>query len=280
MTASSLTATPQTAPQIDLAALKTRQQAMWGSGDYAAVAATINLVSENLCEAADISGGERVLDVACGSGNAAIAAARRFADVTGLDYVPQLVDQARTIARALRLPVAFIDGDAEALPFATAEFDAVLSVFGVMFAPDEAKSAAELRRVCRPGGRIALASWTPEGFIGEMFKIVGSHVRPAPGAPSPLRWGAVAGLAELFPGARIQSRACVHVFRYRSAAHWFELFRTCYGPTLKAFESLDTGARQALEADLMRAFHRASTPGRDGKGVAVEAEYLQTIITP
>lgn len=269
---------PSTPTPQSIAALKARQQATWASGDYALIGATINLIAENLCEAANVGAGEQLLDVACGSGNVAIAAARRFAEVTGIDYVPALVAQAREIARALRLPVAFDDGDAENLPYADATFDAVLSTFGVMFTADHEGAARQLWRVCRPGGRIAMANWTPEGFIGEMFRVVGKHVKPAPGARSPLLWGTREYLEKLFPGATIRTTARLHTFRYRSARHWFELFKTTYGPTLKAFESLDAPSRAALENELLDCFARLARKDVTGPGVSVRAEYLEIVV--
>ncbi|MGH7133266.1 MAG: class I SAM-dependent methyltransferase [Phycisphaerales bacterium] len=269
-----------TQPTPDFAAIKARQQSTWAAGDYAMVATTVNLVSELLCETANISGGERVLDVACGSGNCTLAAARRFADVTGIDYVPSLIDQAREIARATRMPGAFIDGDAEALPFGDGTFDVVTSVFGVMFTANQDQAAAELRRVCRPGGRIALACWTPDGFIGEMFRTISSHVPPPPlGVRSALLWGTTDRLSELFPRAQIQATARIHTFRYRSPRHWYGQFSTCYGPTVKALESLEGERRKALEADLLETFDRFAIRGHNGAGVAVRAQYLEAVIT-
>jgi ubiquinone/menaquinone biosynthesis C-methylase UbiE len=271
--------TPTTPTPSPTAALKARQQATWASGDYALIGATINLVAENLCEAADIGAAEQVLDVATGSGNAAIAAARRFADVTGIDYVPSLIAQARDIARALRLPVTFEEGDAENLPFVDATFDAVLSTFGVMFTADHEAAAAQLLRVTRKGGRIAMANWRPTGFIGEMFQVVAKHVKPAPGALSPLLWGTRGHLEKLFKGHAIRTTPRLHTFHYRSARHWLELFKTTYGPTLKAFESLDTSARAALDTDLLACFTRLAATDTTGPGVAVRAEYIEAIVT-
>src|SRR6187402_1807544 len=210
-------ATPTAAP-VDLAALKTKQQAMWASGDFAVVGTTLQIVGELLAEAADIRAGQRVLDVAAGNGNATLAAARRFADVTSTDYVPALLERGRRRADADGLQVAFQEADAEALPFADASFDRVISTFGVMFAPDHQQAAAEMIRVCRPGGRIGLASWTPAGFIGKLFKVTASHVPPMPGVQSPLLWGTNAHLQELFAGsAKIEHVTRYFTFRYRSA---------------------------------------------------------------
>src|SRR5881396_1462296 len=196
--------TTEATPKPDLRAVKQRQQQTWASGDFAVVAARIVLVAEQLCDTADLHAGWRVLDVATGSGNAAIAAARLACTAVGVDYVPALLERGRERAAAEGLEVELVEGDAEALPFADASFDAVTSVFGSMFAPDHARTAAELLRVCRPGGTIALASWTPEGFIGELFRTVGAHVPPPAGVASPLLWGTEAHLRELL-GAGIAS---------------------------------------------------------------------------
>ncbi|HWL67897.1 MAG TPA: class I SAM-dependent methyltransferase, partial [Geminicoccus sp.] len=187
-----------TAERPDLAAIKTRQQTAWASGDYAVIGVTLQIVGEELCEAMDLRAGTRVLDVAAGNGNATLAAARRWCEVTSTDYVPALLDRAAERAEAERLPVTFKAADAEDLPFADGSFDAVLSTFGVMFTPDHARAAAELARVCRPGGRIGLANWTPDGFIGQLFKLIGRHVAPPPGLRPPSLWGTRTHLAELF----------------------------------------------------------------------------------
>ena len=241
-----------TAPaEPDLGAIKTRQQGAWSSGDYAVVGTTLQIVGEELCEALDLRSGQKVLDVAAGNGNASLAAARRWCDVIATDYVPALLDRARERADAERLNIEFREADAEALPFADASFDVVVSTFGVMFTPDQDRAAAELVRVCRRGGKIGLANWTPEGFIGQLFKTIGKHVPPPAGARSPALWGTRARLAELFePHApSIESAQRHFVFRYRSPEHWLEVFRTYYGPVLKAFAALAPPAQAALERD-------------------------------
>jgi SAM-dependent methyltransferase len=264
-------------PALDLDALKARQQAMWASGDFSAVAARIVSVAEQLCDAADLHAGWRVLDVATGSGNAALAAARRGAEAVGIDYVPALVEHGRRRAGVEGVDVTLLDGDAEALPFPDASFDAVTSVFGVMFAPDQGRAAAELMRVCRPGGTIALASWTPSGFIGEMFRTTAAHVPPLAGAPSPFRWGVEEGLADLLDGgvSSLEVSERVYTFRFRSAEDFVGFFRTWYGPTLRAFEGLDADGQHALEAALVQ-LARHHDRGPDGS-LAIDATYLEAI---
>src|SRR5512139_1807208 len=235
----------------DFGAIKQRQQATWASGDFAVVGTTLQIVGESLAEAADVRAGERVLDVAAGNGNATLAAARRFADVTSTDYVPALLDKGRERARAEGLAVRFLEADVEELPFADASFDVVLSTYGAMFAPDHQRTASEMMRVLRPGGRIGLANWTPAGFIGRLFKVIGAHLPPPAGLQSPALWGSKDHLAKLFPeAADIACTRRFFNFRYRSAAHWVQVFRDYYGPTLKAFAALDDAGRQALERDI------------------------------
>ena len=265
------------AAEPDLAAIKQRQQQTWASGDFAVVAARIVLVAEQLCDSADLHAGWRVLDVATGSGNAAIAAARLGCAAVGVDYVPALLERGRRRAAAEGLEVELVEGDAEALPFADASFDAVTSVFGSMFAPDHARTAAELLRVCRPGGTIALASWTPEGFIGELFRTVGAHVPPPAGVASPLLWGTEAHLRELL-GAGIVSLEVAErtfTFRFLSAEHFVAFFRDWYGPTLKAFATVEGTARDALEQDLVALAQRFDRLGSDA--IAVPATYLEAV---
>ena len=233
--------TSTSSPTFDLAAVKGRQQAAWSAGDYAVVGTTLQIVGETLCEALDLRAGERVLDVAAGNGNATLAAARRGGDVTSTDYVPALLERGRVRASAEGLAVRFEQADAESLPFVDASFDVVLSTFGVMFAPDQEKAAGEMARVCRAGGRIGLANWTPSSFVGEVFKLIGRYVPPPAGVRSPALWGTEERLRDLF-GERLDSITFEHrdfVFRYRSAAHWLEVFRTFYGPLVKAFAALD-----------------------------------------
>jgi ubiquinone/menaquinone biosynthesis C-methylase UbiE len=260
---------------IDLNALKTRQQAMWASGDFAIVGTTLQIVGETLCEAVDLQAGERVLDVACGNGNATLAAARRFCDTTGLDYVPALLAKARARAQAEGLEVRLEHGDAEALPFAAGSFDAVVSTFGVIFAPNHARAASELMRVCTPHGRIGLASWTPEGFLGELLRTVSKHVPPPAGAPSPLAWGDSAKVRALFPERTVNVTSRVFNFRYRSAEHFIEIFRRYYGPTHKAFEALPAGGQTALAQDLGMLMARHN---RSRSALVVPAEYLEVIV--
>jgi ubiquinone/menaquinone biosynthesis C-methylase UbiE len=263
---------------IDLATIKSRQQIAWGAGDYAMIGTTLQIVGETLCEAAGVSAGERVLDVACGNGNATLAAARRFALVTGIDYVPSLLDGARARAAANGLAIELREGDAEALPFPDGAFDAVLSTFGVMFTPDQARAADELLRVCRHGGRIALASWTPDGFIGKVFRTIAAHVPPPAGLRSPAAWGTEARLGELFGGEAREIRAAQrqYAFRYRSPAHWIEVFRTWYGPVHRAFASLAPDAQEALERDLT-ALLEAMNVARGGT-LVVPSDYLEAVI--
>ncbi len=262
----------------DLATIKQRQQAAWSSGDYAIVGTTLQIVGESLCEAVDLRSTQRVLDVAAGNGNATLAAARRFADVVSTDYVGALLERGRERAQADRLPVTFQEADAEKLPFADASFDVVLSTFGVMFTPDHPRAAREMLRVCRPGGKIGLANWTPDSFIGRLFKTIGKHVPPAPGLKSPAMWGSKSYLDELFGGdADVRGQSRVFTFRYRSPQHWMEIFRTYYGPVLKAFAALEPQAQAALEADL-HALLAEFNIARDGTLVA-PGEYLEAVIT-
>ena len=268
------------APDFD--AIKQKQQTTWASGDYGAVAARIVPMSERLADIADLRAGSRVLDVAGGSGNTALAAARTGAVVTSLDYVPELLDRAAERSRAERLPIELVEGDAENLPFADASFDAVISAVGVMFAPNQERAAAEMLRVCRPGGTIALAAWAPDGFIGEMFRVTAGHVPPPAGIPSPMRWGTKKGIDQLLGRSvtSIGARLSIHTFRHESAEAFVDFFRTHYGPTLKAFESLpDDDARAALEADLVDLVRNWDRFGGNGGAVAVPAEYLEIIAT-
>jgi len=265
-------------PATDLSAIKGRQQQTWASGDYSAIAARIVLVAEHLCDTADLRAGWHVLDVATGTGNAAIAAARHGCDVVGIDYVPSLLERGRARAEAEGLPVELLEGDAEALPFAERTFDAVVSVFGSMFAPDHARTASEMLRVTRPGGTIALASWTPEGFIGQLFRTVASHVPPPAGVQSPLLWGTEAHLRELFGDglAALSVTERDFTFRFRSPEEFVEFFRTRYGPTLKAFAALaDDDARAVLEHDLVELVRRFDRLG--GDAVAIPSTYTEGI---
>ena len=263
----------------DLKALKTRQQAAWSSGDYAVIGTTLQIVGEELCEALDVRSGQKVLDVAAGNGNASLAAARRWCDVVATDYVPALLERARERARAEHLDMQFREADAEALPFPDGSFEVVVSVFGVMFTPDQDRAAAELTRVCKRGGKIGLANWTPDGFIGQLFKTIGRHVPPAPGARSPALWGTRARIAELFEpaAASIASAQRNFVFRYRSPAHWLSIFKSYYGPVLKTFVALDPAAQAALDRDLFALvdqFNRSADAS-----MVVPSEYLEIVIT-
>jgi SAM-dependent methyltransferase len=264
---------------VDFPAVKVRQQAAWASGDYAVIGTTVQIVGESLAEACDLNWDERVLDVAAGNGNATLAAARRGCQVTSTDYVPALLERAAERAQAERLHVTFEVADAEALPFADASFDAVLSTFGVMFAPDHFASASELARVCRPGGRIGLANWTPDCFVGRMFKVLGRHVAPPPGVQPPSLWGVETHLATLFgdQAARIAATPRTFNFRYRSAAHIGDTFRTGYGPVHKAFAALPPDRAAALEKDLVELLDSANV-ARNG-ALVVPSEYLEVVVT-
>jgi SAM-dependent methyltransferase len=268
-----------TQAQPDFTAVKSRQQATWSSGDYAVIGTTLAITGELLCEAVELRPGQRVLDVAAGNGNATLAAARRWGDVTSTDYVAALLERGRAKAAAERLSVTFQEADAEQLPFADSSFDVVLSVFGVMFTPDQQQAAHELLRVCRPGGRIGLANWTPEGFIGQVFRTIGKYIPPPPGVKPPALWGTEQRLRELFGDGisdlRIKRRE--FVFRYRSAEHWLEVFRTYYGPVLKAFAALDAAGQAGLAGDLIELLQRCNQGGTDT--LAVPSEYLEVVAT-
>jgi SAM-dependent methyltransferase len=266
-------------PPITLDAVKARQQGAWSSGDYAVIGTTLQIVGEELCEALDLRAGQTVLDVAAGNGNASLAAARRWCDVVATDYVPALLERARARAAAEGLAMECRTADAEALPFPDASFDAVISTFGVMFTPDQDRAAAELVRVCKHGGKIGLANWTPEGFIGQLFKTIGKYVAPPGGIRSPGLWGTRPRITELFglQAASIAAEPRLFVFRYRSPAHWLEIFRTYYGPLLKTFAALDPAGQVALTHDVMdliAGFNRAV----DGS-VVIPSEYLEIVIT-
>jgi len=264
-----------TTPIPDFEVVKVRQQAMWASADFGQIGVRLQVVGESLCEAAEVSAADHVLDVAAGNGNASLAAARRFANVTATDYVPALLEDARLRAGADRLPMTFKVADAEALPFPDASFDVALSTFGVMFAPNQPRAAGELMRVVRPGGRIGLANWTPEGFLGDMFRVMARFVPPPAGVASPLTWGTEARLRELFGPAPMRVERKHYVFHYRSAAHFVEFFKTNYGPTHKAFAALDEDAQRGLRDALAYLLRGAS---RSGRALAVPAEYLEVVI--
>ena len=262
----------------DYAAVKQRQQATWASGDFAIIGVTLQIVGEALAEAADIRSGERVLDVAAGNGNATLAAARRFAAVTSTDYVPALLDKGRARAAAEGLQVDFRVADAEDLPFKDGSFDAVLSTFGAMFTPDHTRPAREMLRVVRSGGRIGLANWTPDGFIGQLFKVIGAYIPAPAGLKSPALWGTEPHLVELFGAgaAKIQASRKNFNFRYRSAAHWIQIFRDFYGPTHKAFAALDAAGQDALAKDIATLLNRHNTAGP--ASLVVPSEYLEAVI--
>lgn len=268
--------TPVT-PAPDLAAVKTKQQAAWSSGDYAVVGTTLQIVGESLCEAVDLRSNQRVLDVAAGNGNATLAAARRYAEVVSTDYVGSLLERGRERARAEHLDVTFQEADAEKLPFSDASFDVVLSTFGVMFTPDQEQAAKELLRVCKRGGKIGLANWTPESFIGRLFKTIGKYLPPAPGVKSPALWGNRAHLDGLFAGAKVDAQSRHFNFRYKSPDHWVEVFRTYYGPTHKAFGALDAKGQAGLEADI-RTLIGEFNVAKDGT-VVIPSEYLEVVVT-
>jgi ubiquinone/menaquinone biosynthesis C-methylase UbiE len=267
------------AVQPDLAAVKQRQHGAWSSGDYAVVGTTLQIVGEQLCEALDLRAGSKVLDVAAGNGNATLAAARRWCDVTSTDYVPALLERGRERAAADHLKVEFREADAEALPFADASFDVVLSTFGVMFTPDQDKAASELARVCKSGGKIGLANWTPQGFIGQLFKAIGKHVAPPAGVKSPALWGTAARLQEMFgnQASEIVAVPRMFVFRYRSPDHWLDVFKSYYGPMLKAFAALDEGGQAALRRDLVTLLGEFNHA--DDGTVVVHGEYLEVVIS-
>jgi len=268
------------APQSpDFSAVKQRQQATWASGDFAVVAARIVYQAEQLCETADLQAGWHVLDVATGSGNAALAAARRGCQAVGIDYVPALLERGRMRARAEHLRVEFVEGDAEQLPFSSAKFDAVVSIYGVMFAPNHQLAASELVRVCRPGGRIALACWKPDGFIGETFRLFSRYLPPTPGLQPPVLWGDEAYQRALFgdSAASVRAYSRTAIFRDRSAEENVEFFRTFYGPTLRAFEALPAAQRTELNDDLVALVRRYDRNAGSGP-VAIAADYLETVI--
>jgi len=258
--------------------LTERARAMWGSGDFARAGAEQVVVGELLARAIDVHPGERVLDVAAGSGNAALAAARRGARVVASDFVPAVLDRAVQRARVDGLDLETREADAQALPFGDGAFDVVLSTFGVMFAPNQSQAASELMRVCRPGGRIGLANWTPEGFIGKLFKVIGQYVPPAPGLKSPALWGTRAHLNALFgPDGQVNAKNTDFIFRYKSPEHWLTFFRGHYGPVLKAFEAIDPEAREGLQADIDQLLRELNI-ARDGT-LVIPGEYLEVVIT-
>ncbi len=268
-----------TSAPVDLAAVKARQRGAWSSGNYAIVGTTLQIVGEELCETLDIRSGQKVLDVAAGNGNDSLAAARRWCEVVATDYVPALLERAQARAAAEGLTLQSREADAEALPFPDSSFDMVVSTFGVMFTPDQDRAAAELIRVCRPGGKIGLANWTPEGFIGQLFKTMGKHLPPPAGVKPPSLWGTTAWITEMFGprAAAIKAEPRNFVFRYKSPEHWLEVFKTYYGPTLKAFAALEPRGQAALANDLIALAKRFN--GSGDSTMVVPGEYLQVVIT-
>jgi SAM-dependent methyltransferase len=274
-----ISSAPVAAGAPDLAAIKQRQQVTWASGDFSVIGVTLQIVGESLAEAADIRAHESVIDIAAGNGNATLAAARRFANVTSTDYVPALLEKGRARAVAEGLFVDFREADAEALPFADASFNAALSTFGVMFTPDHARAASEMLRVVSGGGRIGMANWTPEGFVGQLFKTIGRHLPPPAGLKPPSLWGTEDYLRQLFSS----EASAMHVerklfnFRYASAAHMLQMFRDYYGPVHKAFAALGPDAGRALEQDMLQLLERLNTAGPDS--LVVPGEYLEVVVT-
>lgn len=264
--------------ESELAVLKSRQQATWSSGDYSVVGTTLQIVGETLCEAVDLRSGEQVLDVAAGNGNASLAAARRFAEVISTDYVPALLERGKARAAADALDVRFEVADVEELGFPNASFDVVLSTFGVMFCADHERAAREMARVVRPGGRIGMANWTPDGFIGHLFRTIGRLVPPPPAARTPARWGTREWLEQTFgPGASaIETTPRIYTFRYRSPEHFLDVFRTWYGPLLKAFAALDADGQEELSHDILALIARFNR-AEDGTAV-IPSEYLEVVI--
>jgi ubiquinone/menaquinone biosynthesis C-methylase UbiE len=276
-----MTETLEAPPAADLAAIKQKQQQTWASGDFGVVAGRIVIVAEQLVDHADLRAGWRVLDIATGTGNAAIAAARLGSEVVGIDYVPALLERGRERAAAEGLTIELLEGDAEALAFPDFSFDAVISVFGTMFAPNHVQTAAELVRVTRVGGTIALASWTPDGFIGELFRTTAKHVPPPAGVQSPLLWGTEEHLRTLLGGNVSQLDVTEHTFtwRYRSAEEFVDFFRSWYGPTVKAFAAVEGSARDELYADLVELARRHNRLGAEAGAIAIPATYTEAIAT-
>ena len=265
-------------PAAELETIKARQRATWASGDYGIIGTTLQIVGESLCEVVDLRSGSKVLDVAAGNGNSSLAAARRFAYVTSTDYVPALLENGKQRADAERLPIAFQEADAEALPFPDGSFDVVLSTFGVMFVPNHARAASEMLRVCRSKGRIGLANWTPRGFIGCMFATIGRHVPPPAGLVSPARWGSEEHLEALFDEGASEIRITHRdfAFRYLSPAHFIDVFRTWYGPVHRAFAALEPVAQGRLEQDLLALIREFNVSG--DPTMVVPSEYAEVVI--
>ena len=274
-----MTSTAQAIPTPDYAAIKAKQNTAWASGDYARIGTTLQIVGESLAEAMDLTPGSSVLDVAAGNGNATLAFARRWCRVTSSDYVDALLSHGRARAEAEGQDVTFRIADAEQLPYADASFDAVVSTFGVMFTPNQGKAASEVLRVCRPSGMIGMANWTPEGFIGQVFKCLSKHIAPPAGVNSPALWGTKPWIEQQFgPKARrIAIDGKVFVFRYRSPEHFMEVFRTYYGPVHKAFLALDPAGQVTLAKDLYATIASFNT-ATDGT-MRVPSAYAEIVIT-
>jgi ubiquinone/menaquinone biosynthesis C-methylase UbiE len=265
-------------PVADFAAVKQKQRAAWSAGDYAVIGTTLQIVGETLCEALDLRAGERVLDVAAGNGNATLAAARRWCDVTSTDYVGAMLERGKARATAEGLAVQFEEADAEHLPYPDASFDVVLSTFGVMFTPNQQLAAGEMARVCRPGGRIGLANWTPSGFIGELFKLIGRYIPPPAGVKPPSQWGTEERLLALFGEriATIETKRQNFNFRYRTPQHWLDTFQTYYGPVQKAFLAVGDAQQEALAGELLRLIQQFNRAG--STAVVLPSEYLEAVI--
>ncbi|WP_299723836.1 class I SAM-dependent methyltransferase [uncultured Tateyamaria sp.] len=265
-------------PATDFTAIKAKQNVAWGSGDYSKVGVTLQITGEELAEAMAINPDSKVLDVAAGNGNATLAFARRFCDVTSTDYVPELLEASRSRAEAEGLFVTYKVADAENLPFEDQSFDAVVSTFGVMFTPNQKQSAAELQRTVKPGGKIGMANWTPDSFIGHLFKTIGKHVPPPAGLNSPALWGSRDWIDETFGEACnvISFQHKNFLFRYRSAAHFLEYFRTFYGPMQKAFEALDETGKAALQSDILALIARFDTSTNET--LCISSEYAEVIV--
>jgi len=280
MTLTTLAAAPATpTPLVDYTAIKQRQQATWASGNYGTIGTRLQIVGEQLTEALDLRAGERVLDVAAGNGNATMAAARRYAQVTSTDYVPDLLNQSEARAKANGLEIKYQIADAESLPFADGSFDVAISTFGVMFTPNQKQAAQELIRVVCKGGRIGLANWTPEGFIGQLFRVLSHYTPPPAGVQSPMLWGSEPRIVEMFGSYAVDIRCERRMFnfRYKSPAHWLEVFRTYYGPMYKAFGALDTDRQQQLSNEITALLEKLNVGGENS--LVVPSEYMEVVIT-